>query len=38
MQKLTQNYEVSNDKIKKAIQKELPLTAKQGIEKTITSF
>jgi nucleoside-diphosphate-sugar epimerase len=38
LQKLTENYEVSNDKIKKAIQKELPLSAKEGIEKTIASF
>ena len=38
LQKLTENYEVSNAKIKKAIQKELPLTTKKGIEKTITSF
>jgi len=38
LQKLTENYEVSNDKIKKAIQKELPLSAKEGIEKTISSF
>jgi nucleoside-diphosphate-sugar epimerase len=38
LQKLTENYEVSNDKIKKAIQKELPLSAKKGIQKTIGSF
>ena len=38
VQKLTENYEVSNKKIKKAIQKELPLTTEKGIEKTITSF
>lgn len=38
LQKLTENYEASNLKIKKAIQKELPLSAKEGIEKTITSF
>ena len=38
LQKLTENYEVSNAKIKKAIQKELPLTTKKGIEKTIASF
>ena len=36
--KLTENYEVSNLKIKKAIQKNLPLTSKEGIKKTITSF
>jgi len=38
LQKLTENYEVSNSKIKKAIQKELPLTTQKGIEKTISSF
>ena len=38
LQKLTENYEVSNLKIKKAIQKELPLSAKDGIKKTIVSF
>lgn len=36
--KLTENYEVSNLKIKKAIQKELPLSAHEGIKKTIASF
>ena len=36
--KLTENYEVSNLKIKKAIQKNLPLSSKEGIKKTITSF
>lgn len=38
LQKLTENYEVSNLKIKKAIQKELPLSAHEGIKKTIASF
>ena len=38
MQKLVENYEVSNFKIKKAINKELPLSSKKGIEKTISSF
>ncbi|WP_298780303.1 NAD-dependent epimerase/dehydratase family protein [uncultured Polaribacter sp.] len=38
LQKLTENYVVSNDKIKKAIQKELPLTTVKGIQKTISSF
>lgn len=38
LQKLTENYEVSNSKIKKAIQKELPLTTQKGIENTIASF
>lgn len=36
--KLTENYEVSNLKIKKAIQKKLPLSSSEGIKKTITSF
>ena len=38
VQKLTENYCVSNAKIKKAIGKELPLTAAEGIVKTIQSF
>jgi nucleoside-diphosphate-sugar epimerase len=38
LQKLTENYEVSNFKVKQAIQKKLPLSAKEGLEKTITSF
>jgi nucleoside-diphosphate-sugar epimerase len=38
VQKLTENYCVSNKKIKTAIQKELPLTAKEGIEITTRSF
>jgi nucleoside-diphosphate-sugar epimerase len=36
--KLTENYEVSNLKIKNAIQKKLPLSSKSGIKKTIASF
>jgi len=36
--KLTENYEVSNLKIKKAIKKQLPLSSNEGIKKTITSF
>ena len=36
--KLTENYEVSNLKIKKAIKKELPLSSKEGIIKTVISF
>ena len=36
--KLTENYIVSNEKIKKAIKKDLPLSAADGIKKTITSF
>ncbi|TXD50345.1 NAD-dependent epimerase/dehydratase family protein [Polaribacter sp. IC066] len=38
LQKLTENYVVSNEKIKKAIGKELPLSAIEGITKTIKSF
>ncbi|KGL64348.1 NAD-dependent epimerase/dehydratase family protein [Polaribacter sp. Hel1_85] len=38
LQKLTENYEVSNQKIKKEIQKELPLSTEKGIKKTIASF
>ncbi|MGJ8745222.1 NAD-dependent epimerase/dehydratase family protein [Polaribacter sp.] len=38
LQKLTENYEVSNDKLIKAIQKKLPLTAENGLKKTILSF
>jgi nucleoside-diphosphate-sugar epimerase len=38
LNKLTENYVVSNAKIKKAIKKELPLSIKEGIIKTITSF
>ena len=36
--KLTENYEVSNLKIKIAIQKKLPLSSNEGIKKTIASF
>jgi nucleoside-diphosphate-sugar epimerase len=36
--KLTENYEVSNLKIKKAIKKELPLSSIEGIKKTVSSF
>lgn len=38
VQKLTENYVVSNKKIKLAMQKELPLSTKDGIEITIKSF
>lgn len=38
LKKLTENYVVSNEKIKQAINKELPLTAKEGLKKTIASF
>ena len=36
--KLTEDFEVSNLKIKNAIQKELPLSAREGIKKTVASF
>ncbi|TMM29143.1 NAD-dependent epimerase/dehydratase family protein [Polaribacter aestuariivivens] len=38
LQKLTENYVVSNIKIKNAIQKSLPLSTEKGIQKTISSF
>ncbi|MDX6182217.1 NAD-dependent epimerase/dehydratase family protein [Flavobacterium sp. Fl-77] len=39
VQKLTENYMVSNHKIKKALEIEkLPYTAQEGLEKTIKSF
>ena len=38
VQKLTENYVVSNEKIKKAIQKEFPLSVKKGIKVTVKSF
>lgn len=38
LHKLTESYLVSNAKIKKAIQKELPVSAKEGLIKTIKSF
>ena len=38
LQKLTENYEVSNLKIKKAMQKNLPLSAKEGLKKQLHHF
>lgn len=38
LQKLTENYIVSNVKLKKALQKELPLTAEEGLRITLRSF
>jgi len=39
LQKLTENYIVSNDKIKKALNiKKLPMNAEDGFMKTIRSF
>ena len=36
--KLTESYMVSNEKLKKYIAKELPLTSKEGVIKTLKSF
>lgn len=38
LQKLTENYVVSNDKIHAVINKPLPLTSKEGLLKTFKSF
>jgi nucleoside-diphosphate-sugar epimerase len=38
LNKLTETYIVSNGKIKKAINKPLPLSAKEGLMKTLNSF
>lgn len=38
LQKLTENYIVSNAKLKKELKKELPVSAKEGLIKTINSF
>jgi|TARA_B110000263_G_C15045063_1_gene390371 hypothetical protein len=38
LQKLTENYVVSNNKIIKAIGKPLPVQAKEGLLKTFKSF
>ena len=38
LSKLTENYNVSNYKIKKAVNKPLPVTSKEGLLKTINSF
>ena len=38
LQKLTETYIVSNQKIKNAINKPLPLTVKDGLMKTLNSF
>jgi nucleoside-diphosphate-sugar epimerase len=38
LQKLTENYLVSNHKIKTAIKKNLPFSTKQGLTQTIKSF
>jgi len=36
--KLTSNYIVSNKKIKKVLQKDFPLSSREGIIRTIQSF
>jgi hypothetical protein len=38
LNKLTENYEVSNQKIKKALKKELPLTSVRGLKSTAEAF
>lgn len=38
LQKLTENYIVSNAKLKKELKKELPVSAKEGLIKTFNSF
>ncbi|MDB4134209.1 NAD-dependent epimerase/dehydratase family protein [Flavobacteriaceae bacterium] len=38
LKKLTESYMVSNEKLKKYMAKELPLTSKQGVIKTLKSF
>ena len=38
LDKLTQNYEVSNEKIKMAIQKEFPFSTIEGLKNTLASF
>jgi hypothetical protein len=38
LNKLTESYIVSNKKIKKALNKELPLTAVEGLKITANSF
>lgn len=38
LNKLTENYIVSNNKIKAALGKELPIKAREGLKKTIESF
>ena len=38
VQKLIENYEVSNDKIKKAMNKELPLSLKKGAKVLFTKY
>jgi hypothetical protein len=38
LQKLTESYVVSNDKIKAALGKSLPISSKDGLMRTFQSF
>ena len=38
LQKLTESYQVSNNKIKVALEKPLPISSKDGLIKTFQSF
>lgn len=38
LNKLTESYVVSNQKIKSALAKELPIKTREGLKKTILSF
>ena len=38
LQKLTENYVVSNEKIKMALGKDLPVSSRKGLITTFTSF
>ncbi|SHN06749.1 hypothetical protein SAMN04488057_10620 [Cyclobacterium lianum] len=38
LQKLTESYRVSNDKLLKALGNEQPLSAEEGFEKTFEAF
>lgn len=38
LQKLTEDYVISNEKIKRVINKELPISTKEGLMKTFRSF
>lgn len=38
LEKLTENFVISNDKIKRAMNKEFPVTSENGLKQTILSF
>jgi len=39
LRKLTENYVVSNEKIKRALEiDKMPITAREGLERTLRSF